>query len=1169
MADIVGVSNIQGYLEKYVSLLKNDVYCEIEAKYRSYDYGTGELLHHVTWEQYNRIKLFCDEKFGNPVSQQSKDITNKAHIRQTIIYSGITNPNLKFGTVETSIYTKKEKIRISNNTLYNNLAAYNIFVSFSTETNLKESDVDVKSFNDPSLLTRIKNRVSYVIDDVTRIDLTMVNGTEEGKVFSSMYEVELEFIPGKGVSLNTSTLAKFFSNVLYLRPLLDDSNLLISNDDRRDLITSLSRVFPRERNEKELKGEFPLKQIFGFRLAQSRELSFDDMVYGGLVGNQRITDSGDSKEASTKNLISKKITIGTRYTVTWKVDGVRKLLYIDDRRIWLLSPGGEVNLVIRLGNKVNVAGTILEGELVPFESRRTLPSNGVVVGSSHIAKYWFIPYDTIAKNYLLDIQAETHFRRLNAGRDVVNALSGVLALNNNSAVLELSFKSFIELKNVDDFYYQIRAMYSTKDNLPYLDDGLIFTPEDVGYIPSKTNINTWKYEFKDHWKTFGYKENGIKRILPLNPDIVKWKPEITIDFLLVGDQLKMKNKDGNLVVFKGDLYHPFDGSIVPDKIIEGINTETVVEFKWVDPAKYDNIINTDERDKYSKYPNGAFVPLRLRPDKKEPNLEKTVMGNWRAIHDEITTDTMLGRTFNLMYKYYNRIKSDLLVDAAKDIGGTATAASDGPTLLDIGSGIGGDVSKWSKAGFKKIVAVEPDIAKLPELKRRIELFNMSNNVEIVNTGGGDEKTITAMVQKFIGRKVDVVSLMLSMSFFWNSKEHLQQLINTIKSNLNPGGTIIFLTIDGESVKATYEWLKGQGISVQPTLVIPPATLSLDEKEGKLLIDIKGTIVNQQTEYLVILRDFYSNLNVIDQLNNVKPATGEKFLSPNEKIFTRMYSYGRITLRGSGGSTNIVEAKTIGTPLGNLNIVPGFNTLVTIDGPLGLLETVLMSTSEKYRTGTLLYRENTVSFFREVLSETLKKRLGRNPEINYWEASGYFLDKYAVLLEGGNTNEANKYSVLKLSEYLMSNLSLNIDFIPYILFVIKVNMILIKRQSISKYQVPGVTRWIIILTNKDEKWWIPVGVMEKVGALEATKLLFEEKDLPLEISKVKDDGKGYTTPNDNYDIRFSRVVSEATGQRGRLSNNGTDDYYNNRVKKLRDKIFTEPSFIKQIPAPKTI
>ena len=240
---------------------------------------------------------------------------------------------------------------------------------------------------------------------------------------------------------------------------------------------------------------------------------------------------------------------------------------------------------------------------------------------------------------------------------------------------------------------------------------------------------------------------------------------------------------------------------------------------------------------------------------------------------------------------------------------------------------------------------------------------MSSNVEIVNTGGGDEKGITVAREKFIGRKVDVVSLMLSMSFFWNSKEHLQQLINTIKSNLNPGGTIIFLTIDGESVKATYEWLKGQGISVQPTLVIPPATLSLDEKEGKLLIDIKGTIVNQQTEYLVILRDFYSNLGVIDQINNVKPATGEKFLSPNEKIFTRMYSYGRIALGGSRSSLLTTDNKTaIGTPLRNLNIVPGFNTLVTIDGPVDLTAAILMSTSEKYRKDTVLNRQNSVSFF---------------------------------------------------------------------------------------------------------------------------------------------------------------------------------------------------------------
>ena len=73
---------------------------------------------------------------------------------------------------------------------------------------------------------------------------------------------------------------------------------------------------------------------------------------------------------------------------------------------------------------------------------------------------------------------------------------------------------------------------------------------------------------------------------------------------------------------------------------------------------------------------------------------------------------------------------------------------------------------------------------------------MSSRVIVVPTGGEDFVTISNAVKEFIpGGKVDAVSLMLSLSFFWQSNETLNSLVNTIISVLKPGGKIIFLTIN--------------------------------------------------------------------------------------------------------------------------------------------------------------------------------------------------------------------------------------------------------------------------------------------------------------------------------------------------------------------------------------
>ncbi|MEM0090448.1 MAG: hypothetical protein QXF84_03770, partial [Nitrososphaerota archaeon] len=76
----------------------------------------------------------------------------------------------------------------------------------------------------------------------------------------------------------------------------------------------------------------------------------------------------------------------------------------------------------------------------------------------------------------------------------------------------------------------------------------------------------------------------------------------------------------------------------------------------------------------------------------------------------IDEDTIRGRKFSLINRYHNRIKTELL----KIPMNTKNIKS----ILDIGSGRGGDVQKWVKAGYTHIVCVEPNDKHRVELKNR-------------------------------------------------------------------------------------------------------------------------------------------------------------------------------------------------------------------------------------------------------------------------------------------------------------------------------------------------------------------------------------------------------------------------------------------------------------------
>jgi SAM-dependent methyltransferase len=631
-------------------------------------------------------------------------------------------------------------------------------------------------------------------------------------------------------------------------------------------------------------------------LVEARNLKKADLTYGALV------------QQPGQEL----------YTVTHKTDGVRKMLILHNTGVWLVYPPFEYNLVSRF-DFGNATGTILDGELVPVNRRKA---------GAPTAQYWFIYFDCMALLGSRNIQDQPHGERVTLAKRYVPLLEAPLTddptivgtLRNET--IHVDDKTFISLSSVDDFYRVMKQILDERNNINYYEDGLVFIPERAPYNP--------------HSEVYPLHQ----RVLSKHPDVCKWKGlEVTIDFdvslrpdgllLQVFDKMK-----GELVPFTGDQINPFTPAMFVQnhELTQNLRqANTIIEYRWQKvsipiPGQGQGSPLIEERM--------MLVPYRPRPEKHSANRLDVALDNWKLINDPITEGDLRGESFSLLRRYHNRIKRGLYNILPK-----------GSTLLDIGTGNGGDFPKWSH--LSKVVTVEPDAENRAEAERRAILYNVQQKVRIVSGGGEDTTLITQAVGEHIGRQVDAVSLMLSLSFFWKNSDMLQRLVETIRLNLKPDGIILFLTVNGDAVEQIFEPVLG-GI-VRDVRKIGPSTWTIGPRtrppNGRLVhISLPGTIVGEQDEYLVRLADLQRRLLQLKPINQ-KPvsqslslqlevaqrADGERFLSRAERDFTVLYSYGHFR----GIRANVTPLTTVG-----LQLPAALPVSVPVSPPIPPIEVVL-------------------------------------------------------------------------------------------------------------------------------------------------------------------------------------------------------------------------------------
>jgi len=428
--------------------------------------------------------------------------------------------------------------------------------------------------------------------------------------------------------------------------------------------------------------------------------------------------------------------------------------------------------------------------------------------------------------------------------------------------------------NTESFNETVKKSFDNMKKVIYYTDGIIFTPIKSSYIAKGQYLR---------------KSQKGKRNLSNFLDVLKYKkPEdLTIDLLIKEDGVYSSRG-----LFKSrDIFKFSDTDI-----------GKIAEFKpFLEEGKIIYRVN------------------RIREDKTFPNGIDVVETLWRLRKDPIELKTLEGQNTKLMRKYHNVIKKERIINKLSGL------------VLDIGSGVGGDLDKYLKnENIKDVLFVEPNVEFIEEFeRRRSNLYLGNKNFHIIRAGGEETDKISEAFKEYILPKSENcdlhINMMISLSFFWKSKKMLNNLATTINtvikiyksvnsaslcrsagtregssdnaslSSLNErvaGSSdkrdiyFNFLTIEGKRLENLFSE-KGDSIMLNNIVL-----KRLGENE--VFVDIEESkTVESQTEYFVYLENLFELIDF--QINNLEEADGERkddyILSLGEKTYSSLFVYG--------------------------------------------------------------------------------------------------------------------------------------------------------------------------------------------------------------------------------------------------------------------------------------
>lgn len=446
-----------------------------------------------------------------------------------------------------------------------------------------------------------------------------------------------------------------------------------------------------------------------------------------------------------------------KFAITVKVDGVRRFILITRNGIYSCSPPRDI---WKIGGGISdLDGTLLDAEAYRDEAGQV---------TYYVFDILFYKGQDVRKDYFT----------AGGGRkgrlDMVKEVCPKLKFFKGEIAQAKTFYSGLNFyENVNNAFEEAGRLEEQNIRL----DGLIF------------QSHVW-------YKNFFTK---------------KWKPSdmLTIDFKFK----KLKKDEFALLVKTSTGYEQFEGSRrnpftyppvinLPKGILSNVgNSGGIV----LNPPG-DGLVVECSWDSE----NETFVPVRYRDDKEEPNYFKVAGDVWDDIVDPISKEDITGDSLIVMRRFHNLIKKHFLNKEFKK----------GDTIMDWGSGRGGDIKKWKDIELDTVFVVEPNEKNFTEFERRLDSMQkdwktegpfifpikekISSSPDPEYTLVGAERTDVILSRIEDPDLLNGIVSFFSLTFFGKDKSMFDGMIRTIDKTLPVGGKFLGIVMDGDRVQKLLE-----------------------------------------------------------------------------------------------------------------------------------------------------------------------------------------------------------------------------------------------------------------------------------------------------------------------------------------------------------------------------
>jgi len=498
----------------------------------------------------------------------------------------------------------------------------------------------------------VRKRVSYHLG-VVRVDCTAVKDKSQAGNRGTEYQVELEILDAGTSEEDTNNIRDN-----YLAPLLAivlETPILYT----LKTLNALKRSPPfeyQDQGSKNLSADKP------------EDLRIHELagVENGLVATEK-------------------------YAITIKTDGLRKLFYVFRDSIYLVGTySGNIWSFSRVyrkeGSHLPMQGTLIDCELI--EDYGVDKDENSLHFYSENAHYKLWAFDILSyrkalqgtegkgdlerEELVICVQAQIPFLSTDESVDSRYTILKKRCTQIAGKRFTLNCKNFIPCFGPESFFSACREILDQEYS--FGTDGLIFTNALRPYTTVTTTEKVTSTSYNRKWKPVKRLTNDFQVAVDNNGKKI----------LLIADYEL-------LLPFRGTNTFSWDGKFISELDGKQLEEGEIVEFAYLAQGEdpHDNTESADDAER-------QLVPIKKRPDKNKPSNKKAAEDVWNLLHDPIRVATIRGESYQLMRRYNNKLKDNLLGELPQH-----SLNADG------GSGQGGDIRKWTEDKLR-VVGFEVD-----------------------------------------------------------------------------------------------------------------------------------------------------------------------------------------------------------------------------------------------------------------------------------------------------------------------------------------------------------------------------------------------------------------------------------------------------------------------------